>query len=707
MAMIKAVVVLPTHNDARDIRDHLRTVLAQQQKLPSHVRLQVLVIDDNSPNGSGKLIHNLLSFNHNIKLISSNGNGIGAALKQGFAYALGAMGADIVVQMDANTNHNPVLIPVLIMEIMSGKSELAIASRFVKGGSFPENWPLVQLINCWLRNALARAFSGIKTIRDCSSRYRAFSAEALMRSDFIQIKESDDTYPALLLKNAAKKGVAICEIPLRVAAQPLGNSSASLRDLKKLLRRYLAYKWSVVKAFPLILLPLLILFATAAILSNTDLSLTLPTPQRLLSAAITSLSVLLTIQGVISLYWMIYAWEDSTRIEKDKPPKIFAVPNHTFTTIIPARHEETVIADTLQAVTAINYPQHLMETLVVCRTDDAKTISAVSAFINKSRANVRLLLFDDYPINKPHSLNLGLHQARGDVVCVFDAEDQPHPNIFNIINTLFQDRKLHVIQSGVQLMNYRSKWFSLLNVMEYYFWFKSTLHFFAEQGFIPLGGNTVFFRRTVLEAVGGWDENCLTEDAEIGMRLSAMGAKFKVVYSSQHATQEETPHDTRSFIRQRTRWNQGFLQVLMKKHWSRLPGFGQRLLAVYTLLLPQLQTLLFILIPMSVAIAFTLKLPITIALLTTLPLLILLLQLVIYNIGMYEFTREYKKPFYLLLPLKLVLSFLPFQLVLGFSALRAFIRFITGNTIWEKTRHLNSHRVKDFFQEEKYSFEQA
>ena len=116
-----------------------------------------------------------------------------------------------------------------------------------------------------------------------------------------------------------------------------------------------------------------------------------------------------------------------------------------------------------------------------------------------------------------------------------------------------------VVQSGVQLMNFNDHWFGIHNCLEYFFWFKSRLHFYAQVGMIPLGGNTVFVRRELLERVKGWDEHCLTEDADIGLRLSVLGERIRVVYDSQHVTREETPDSVASFIRQRTRWQQGFL----------------------------------------------------------------------------------------------------------------------------------------------------
>src|SRR5467141_3289538 len=86
----------------------------------------------------------------------------------------------------------------------------------------------------------------------------------------------------------------------------------------------------------------------------------------------------------------------------------------------------------------------------------------------------------------------------------------------------------------------------------------------------------VFFTRSVLERAGGWDENNLTEDADVGIRISSMGEPVRVVYDDRYVTREETPPTLDHFIRQRTRWSQGFLQTLMKREWTRLPNFEQR-----------------------------------------------------------------------------------------------------------------------------------
>lgn len=291
-------------------------------------------------------------------------------------------------------------------------------------------------------------------------------------------------------------------------------------------------------------------------------------------AALVILNLLFLIHGLISLYWLLFAWQDNNQISQEKTPHDFEPPTLSFTALIPARHEERVIGDTILAVAAMDYPVSLSEILVVIRQDDQATLAAAERTITQHHLrHCRIVTFADAPINKPHALNIGLQQARHQVVAVFDAEDQPHPRIYQIVNTLMQRHHLDVLQSGVQLMNHRSHWFATLNVLEYFFWFKSTMHYFAKQRVIPLGGNTVFFRRDQLQRLGGWDEQCLTEDAEIGFRLSVAGAKIGVNYDEATVTREETPHSVTHFIKQRTRWNQGFLEILRKGTWRQLASW--------------------------------------------------------------------------------------------------------------------------------------
>ena len=118
----------------------------------------------------------------------------------------------------------------------------------------------------------------------------------------------------------------------------------------------------------------------------------------------------------------------------------------------------------------------------------------------------------------------------------------------------------------------------------------------------------------------------------------------------------------------------------------------QKLVVLYILLSPMMQALLLLYMPLGIALAVTQKLPVWVTLLSFIPLYLFALQLLTTLIGLYIFTKEYKLRFSLLTPLRVLLAFYPYQLMLVFSAFRAFYRMLTSKNVWEKTVHTNAHR---------------
>ena len=407
-----------------------------------------------------------------------------------------------------------------------------------------------------------------------------------------------------------------------------------------------------------------------------------------------SLTILMTAQAIFNIRLRLFIWEKPEHAWLNHAPTTYRSPGLSFTILLPARHEENVYRETIEKVYNLNYPKELMQLIAICREDDPGTIAQARISVEAlGDPNVQLLIFNDKPINKPHGLNLGLQIAHGDIVTIFDAEDEPHPEILNIINTTMLNNDVDVVQSGVQLMNHNTKWFCFLNVLEYFFWFKSSMHFFARTGIIPLGGNTAFIRREVLEQLGGWDENCLTEDADIGLRLSIAQARITMLYDDRYVTREETPSTLAQFIKQRTRWNQGFIQILFKKEWLQLHKLSQRLLACYVLMLPELQALFALLIPVALAMIFLVKFPLWLAMLTFLPLYCFVLELVIDLAGLHEFLRVHERKWKWREAIITILAFIPYQWILSVGALRALYRYNRGITNWEKTAHFGQHRT--------------
>ncbi len=403
--------------------------------------------------------------------------------------------------------------------------------------------------------------------------------------------------------------------------------------------------------------------------------------------------MLMLAQGILSIYLSLYIWEDPERLDRIGSPKEFEKPQTGFTILVPARHEQKVIGETIKSISNSNYPQELLELLIICEEKDTKTIIAAErAIVLSGITNARVITFNDFPINKPHSLNKGLWAASKEVIVIFDAEDEVSPDIFNVANTIFISQNPDIVQAGVQLMNYDSHWFSPHNVLEYYLWFKSRMHFNTRLGVVPLGGNTVFFKITQLLEIGGWDENCLTEDAEIGVRLSSREANIVSTYDSRHVTKEETPGSLGQFIKQRTRWNQGFIQVLKLGYWKEYDSLLKKLFCIYTLSFPIIQAILIISMPVVFYYGLTQKLPIELSLLSFIPLFLIGIQYVIGVIALREFILEQKLKHKKMIYLSMLLTLIPYQLLLGLGALRAVYREIFGLNNWEKTVHEGVHR---------------
>lgn len=407
-------------------------------------------------------------------------------------------------------------------------------------------------------------------------------------------------------------------------------------------------------------------------------------------------ALVLFLQSLLSLYLMLYSWEHPERLHASRAPISYLNPRLAFTVLLPARHEEAVIYETIRSVWAANYPSSLLEVVVICHSNDVDTINEARRAIQDIGSHrIRVETFSDPPINKPHGLNVGFQRTSNQIVTIFDAEDDIDPNIFNMVNTVMLKEGVKIVQAGVQLMNFDDHWFGIHNCLEYFFWFKSRLHFHSKIGMIPLGGNTVFIRRDLIENVGGWDERCLTEDADIGLRLGVLGEPIRVVYDAHHVTREETPDSTASFIRQRTRWHQGFLQVLLKGTWLAFPRLDQKLLAIYTFSYPIFQAILVLLWPLTIVAMVVLKEHILIAMLSFLPLYSLLFQFLVTAVGAFMFTEEYGLKFSLSRLIKMAITFLPFQWLQGISAVRGVYRELRNQNNWEKTTHIGAHRQNE------------
>jgi cellulose synthase/poly-beta-1,6-N-acetylglucosamine synthase-like glycosyltransferase len=402
-----------------------------------------------------------------------------------------------------------------------------------------------------------------------------------------------------------------------------------------------------------------------------------------------STSVVLTAFAAVTLWWTMHAWRTPETLAATR----FLEPDGThalfFSLLVPARHEEAVLERTVLRLLESTHGR--FEIIVIVGHDDPGTAEIARRLATRARGRIFVVTDTNLNKNKPRALNAALPYCRGDVVGVFDAEDQVHPLLLEHVDHAFRATGADVVQGGVQLINLHSSWYSLHNCLEYFFWFRSRLHLHASKGFIPLGGNTVFVRTPVLRAANGWDGTCLAEDCDLGVRLSSRGAKVVVAYDSALVTREETPGSLLRLLKQRTRWNQGFLQVLGKGEWRRLPTVRQRLLARYTLAGPFMLAFSAVAIPVGIAVALFGHLPVGVALVTFVPVAPMAATLLFQLVGLREFGKHYQLGVRARDYAVLVLGAFPYTLVLSLAAARAIWREWTGRRNWELTAHAGAH----------------
>jgi cellulose synthase/poly-beta-1,6-N-acetylglucosamine synthase-like glycosyltransferase len=232
-----------------------------------------------------------------------------------------------------------------------------------------------------------------------------------------------------------------------------------------------------------------------------------------------------------------------------------------YTVIAPLRGEERIVAKLVRALDALDYPSGKLDIKLVVERDDAATRRALAALDLAARYEI-VVAPPGLPATKPRALNIALPAARGALVVVYDAEDEPEPDQLRLAAARFAAAAdLDCLQAALTIDNAAESWISAMFAIEY-----ATLFDLVNPGLaalnlpIPLGGTSNHFRVAALKRVGAWDAWNVTEDADLGMRLAFSGARVGALASS---TGEEAPVDLRGWFRQRTRWQKGWMQTLI------------------------------------------------------------------------------------------------------------------------------------------------
>ncbi|MHB1520207.1 MAG: polyprenol monophosphomannose synthase [Ferrimicrobium sp.] len=211
-------VIIPTYNEASNIVDLVGCV---RDAVPLAT---VLVVDDNSPDGTADLVEKLGVTDELVRVLRRpTKEGLGAAYRAGFDAALGA-GATAVVEIDADFSHDPKVIPELL-DALDGGAGLAIGSRYIAGGS-SEGLTTVRLLISRLGNLYAAVMLGLK-VRDATAGFRAYDTEALRMIDLETVRADGYGFQVEMAHLVAKLGFPIREIPITFHDRRTGTSKMS------------------------------------------------------------------------------------------------------------------------------------------------------------------------------------------------------------------------------------------------------------------------------------------------------------------------------------------------------------------------------------------------------------------------------------------------------------------------------------------------
>jgi dolichol-phosphate mannosyltransferase len=215
--MTKTVVVVPTYNEHENLPKLIDILL--NLPVPD---LEILVVDDNSPDGTGKLADELGAKTGRVNVMHRAGKqGLGTAYVQGFTWAI-EHDADQIVQMDADFSHDPNDVPRLLAQLKD--YDVVIGSRYTKGGRLDEQWSAWRRLLSWWANRVWVGFILQTHIRDTTAGFRAWRRQTLVGMDLNRVQSNGYIFQVEMTYIALRMGYRILEVPIYFAERRIGQS---------------------------------------------------------------------------------------------------------------------------------------------------------------------------------------------------------------------------------------------------------------------------------------------------------------------------------------------------------------------------------------------------------------------------------------------------------------------------------------------------
>ncbi|MFH1194511.1 MAG: polyprenol monophosphomannose synthase [bacterium] len=228
---MKSIVIIPTYNELSNIQKLIPDLLDR------YPEIHVLVVDDNSPDGTGDYVEKLAAGDTRIKIIRRQGKmGLGTAYVEGFKYTI-ENGYDVVIQMDADYSHDPEKIEEFLELI--DNYDLIIGSRYVTGVNVI-NWPMSRLLLSYFANKYTQIVTGLP-IKDCTAGFKCFKTNVLKSINLDKVRSNGYSFQIEMHFKVWKRGFNIHEIPIVFTDRFEGKSKMS----KKIVREAIIMVWKL------------------------------------------------------------------------------------------------------------------------------------------------------------------------------------------------------------------------------------------------------------------------------------------------------------------------------------------------------------------------------------------------------------------------------------------------------------------------------
>jgi len=217
-AVERALVIVPTYNERENIARLIETVLSRDS------RLEILVVDDGSPDGTAAIVEDIISTNPRVHILRRPKKmGLGTAYLAGFRWGL-ERNYDVLFEMDADFSHDPGHLPDFLRAIQN--HDLVLGSRYRSGKVTVVNWPIARLILSYFANVYARAVTGLP-VWDATGGFKCFRREVLQAIDLTKVRSNGYAFQIEMSYRAWRRGFRIVEIPIVFVDRTEGQSKMS------------------------------------------------------------------------------------------------------------------------------------------------------------------------------------------------------------------------------------------------------------------------------------------------------------------------------------------------------------------------------------------------------------------------------------------------------------------------------------------------